>query len=274
LFRLAAKAAKVNPEEAFEALIPAQWSRLAWPAGSVFSVRIVADPAHRRQTEAFLTALREGRVLGEGEFILGQSLELEAMIIPNPDLDSASDDSPADKDLEELWPPLSEESLLPEIEALTQISPPWRLILETPLRLTRPATAPGFLEYAGIDFFAWPKALAHLISRIRLSSPDSVEDLDLAIRPNKLAIMSVSVKWSDLAYSRERKMRLGGLTGSILIDGVPDRADARRLVWGQYLGVGKNARFGFGFYRIPTLDPIRRLPLYPQPGQILGDLKS
>jgi CRISPR/Cas system endoribonuclease Cas6 (RAMP superfamily) len=67
-----------------------------------------------------------------------------------------------------------------------------------------------------------------------------------------------------MAYNPVRKIRLGGISGEISINGQPSSYEARRLVWGQYLGIGKNSRFGFGFFRIPALDSIRSIMVYPK----------
>jgi hypothetical protein len=269
LFRLVARAAGVNPEEAFEALIPEQWTRQPWWTGDQFSVRLVTNPDNWRQTEAFSRFLRGDNLVGEGEFVLGHSLELTAIYFPTIDIPNRR----VNPEIEAASAPLLEEQLAAEMETLANLTPPWRLVLTTPLRLVRPANAPGSQEFAGPDFFSWPLALDHLIKRIRLANPESLEPQLPFTNDNQpvaspLTVMSHTVTWHNLAYNRDRKMRLGGLIGTILINGRPDRQRARRLVWGQYLGVGKNGRFGFGFYRIPALDPERLWSLFPAPSPI------
>ncbi|MDR2443352.1 MAG: hypothetical protein LBE31_07520 [Deltaproteobacteria bacterium] len=270
LFRLVAKSQSIDPEEAFEALIPEGWCQSPWRADDSIMVRLVADSQKKRTTESFLEALKESHQIGEGEFVLGRSLELVSMSIPylgdeeeSSDSTASSQDDPSQENpyQEDPWPPLDENLFRSEIEALENIDSPWRLVLTSPLRIVRPANAPGFSEYSGEEYFGWPKAMEHMITRIRL--PETKSEASPSPNGNPLNIMSTQTTWRDLAYSRERQMRLGGLTGTILIDGWPDSNQARRLVWGQYLGMGKNARFGFGFYRIPALDSIRSLSCFP-----------
>ncbi|MDR1607095.1 MAG: CRISPR system precrRNA processing endoribonuclease RAMP protein Cas6 [Deltaproteobacteria bacterium] len=264
LFRLVSREAGTPPEEAYEALIPERWSQGPWLKDQVFTIRLISDPNKTSQTAAFFGALHGEKILGSGEFVLGQTLALKAMTIPY----SLFEDEPAD-----YWPPLPQELLAAEIEALEKIEGNWRINLLSPARLTRPANSPGFHEYAGPEYFDWPLALEHFIQRIRIPEPDLQDppfesppaDLPKTLAPSPLAILSHSVIWNDLAYNRDRKMRLGGLIGQVLIAGRPNREEARRLVWGQYLGLGKNARFGFGFYMIPELEPFRRLTLLPYP---------
>jgi len=66
-----------------------------------------------------------------------------------------------------------------------------------------------------------------------------------------------------------RPALLGGLVGVLRLEGPVSPEAALAITAGQYLGAGKNPRFGLGMYRIPELEGWRRLPLYPasqQPG--------
>ncbi len=66
--------------------------------------------------------------------------------------------------------------------------------------------------------------------------------------PNHLA-------WLDVTYGiPEDKTSLGGCLGRLKIS-VNDPMLVPTLVWGQYIGVGANTRFGFGRYHIEELGP-------------------
>lgn len=81
----------------------------------------------------------------------------------------------------------------------------------------------------------------------------------LPLSPSSAKCTKNNLVWLDLTYGHaaDRK-RLGGALGSVVIEGA-SHADIERLVWGQYVAVGDNTRFGFGRYRIVELgaDPFR-----------------
>lgn len=59
--------------------------------------------------------------------------------------------------------------------------------------------------------------------------------------------------WLDLSYGTAgNRKQLGGALGDVVISGV-SATDIERLVWGQYVAVGDNTRFGFGRYRLSDL---------------------
>ena len=61
--------------------------------------------------------------------------------------------------------------------------------------------------------------------------------------------------WLDMTYGfAENRKRLGGVLGSVVLQETSP-AEHERLVWGQYVAVGDNTRFGFGRYRIGELGP-------------------
>ena len=141
--------------------------------------------------------------------------------------------------------PLSAERLAERIEAVRR-GGCRRLTFITPLRLTLPAgekkTADGVRRFCDADFFRQGNALTHLLGHIRLLPP--------VVSGAEMRVERVRLHWADLRYSRERAVALGGLVGEICLTGRPDAETARRLVLGEYLGSGKNARFGLGFWRL------------------------
>ena len=70
----------------------------------------------------------------------------------------------------------------------------------------------------------------------------------------------------DMRYSREWQIALGVVVGEMRFGVPPDGTVAERLVRGQYLGAGRNARFGLGYWRIPELDAVRRIEAKPYDG--------
>lgn len=97
-------------------------------------------------------------------------------------------------------------------------------------------------RFCDADFFRQGNALTHLLGHIRLLPP--------VVSGAEMRVERVRLHWADLRYSRERAVALGGLVGEICLTGRPDAETARRLVLGEYLGSGKNARFGLGFWRL------------------------
>lgn len=126
----------------------------------------------------------------------------------------------------------------------------WSLNLFTPLRLTLPAGrkkgGDGVRRFCDPLFFQQETALPHLLSHVRLLPP--------VMCGQGMRLRAVSLHWEDMRYSRDRRMALGGVVGKIHVAGRPDAETARRLVLGEYLGAGKNGRFGLGFWRIGSPD--------------------
>lgn len=133
----------------------------------------------------------------------------------------------------------------------------WQIHFDTPLRLPLPnphkRRDPGPGMFCQADFFSPAnsgQALSHLLGRVRFY-PDK-EGTKPQI-PAGTRIVHSSLIWEDMRYNSQRGIALGGLTGFLECCGQPDRELARRLVWGQYAGAGKNARFGLGYWRIPEI---------------------
>ena len=152
--------------------------------------------------------------------------------------------------------PVSAERLAGRIAALRQ-GDRCRLQFFTPLRLTLPAgekrTADGVRRFCDAQFFRRDDALPHLLAHVRLLPP--------VVSGTDMRVDEVRLRWEDMRYSRERGVALGGLVGELGMTGRPDAETARRLVLGEYLGAGKNARFGLGFWRLalPAAPPLPQL---------------
>lgn len=124
----------------------------------------------------------------------------------------------------------------------------------SPLRLDRPRErgAPGHV-YMDSDYFDAQLFVGRLLSRLRRSgiempSPiaSPVDQLPVRCEANRLV-------WLNVPYGpQHRRKSLGGAIGRVVFT-VESPALIPALVWGQYLHVGRNTRFGFGSYRIEEL---------------------
>lgn len=129
----------------------------------------------------------------------------------------------------------------------------WNVHFTVPLRLTLPAGekkgAEGIRRFCDAKFFRQNNALPHLLHHIRLLPP--------AVCGANIYLQDVRLRWEDMRYNRERGVALGGVTGTIGAAGRPDAETARRLVLGEYLGAGKNGRFGLGFWRLSVTEHLQ-----------------
>lgn len=145
--------------------------------------------------------------------------------------------------------PMSAERLAQRIDAVRR-GECRRLSFATPLRLTLPAgekrAADGVRRFCDANFFRRDGALAHLLGHVRLLPP--------LVCGTDLRVENMRLHWEDMRYNRERGVALGGLVGELDITGRPDAETAQRLVLGEYLGAGKNGRFGLGFWRLDVPD--------------------
>jgi hypothetical protein len=145
-----------------------------------------------------------------------------------------------------------------EISALEKLDA-FTLQLTSPMRLTRPEGCKQERHrYCDSDFFfegysnAAPHPLQAILGRLRLAESPIAET-------DGISMNGGTVTWLDVPYGSSSSKTLGGLVGALCFNGTPSPALARLLVLGQYLGAGKNAAFGFGFYSIPELDDARSI---------------
>ena len=150
----------------------------------------------------------------------------------------------------------SENALAAQVSRLRALNR-FSLVFDGPLRLPAPR---GFknrqdekYKYCQPAHFNEPGLTAHLLRRVRFleeenGGEDNFDDFAPDLDASRLF-------WYDMRYNPVRQMALGGICGRIVMAGKPGEAGARRLVLGQYFGVGKNGRFGFGFWRIPEISP-------------------
>lgn len=181
---------------------------------------------------------------GQGHFLPGINLELVEVLC---------------RVSQQPWQPehprsLCAADLTDEIDRLCE-SESFTLEFTSPLRLTRPGDSkePGH-RYADEKYFLAPPAninpLAALLLRMRHAETSEAAGL---------TVHDGALNWLDVGYGTRLKKTIGGVVGQLMVRGRITREQANSLVLGQYAGTGKNAAFGFGYYHIPQLDPIRHI---------------
>jgi len=157
--------------------------------------------------------------------------------------------------------PLGPAEIRAEAGALVRMDV-WTLRFHSPLRLKRPAGA----KQKGHRFFdeAWAadsegkhRAWSCLMDAVRAPLPGSAA----RGKTPPPEVESAALVWVDVPYGGTGGKTLGGVCGEVVFRGRLEPEDAERAVMGQYLGTGKNAAFGFGFYEIPELEEVRRVRL-------------
>ena len=143
-----------------------------------------------------------------------------------------------------------------EINYLLQIDE-WHIQFYCPLRLKNihsDQSLESNTTFCFPSFFEqYPYSSSHLLEKIRFCAN---------ILPDQyFYIQNSNLHWQDLRYNSDRKIALGGLVGWIKCLGQITQDTAKLLVLGQYFGSGKNPRFGFGWWRIPELDFVRKIDL-------------
>lgn len=140
------------------------------------------------------------------------------------------------------YEPLFEEEISPQCQYITdemnllcrevELS----LIFHSPLRLKPDTKGEGghrYLDPLNLDSKSFFGAFAKEMG-IVLADEDYPEIIDKGFI------------WLDMLYEKS----LGGIVGGLRIKTPKDKELLRALVWGQYLGLGKNRTFGFGYYYI------------------------
>jgi len=212
--------------------------------------------------------------VGEGHFILGRTLLLESVCNRISDKIYSVQDigllATASARPDGLF--LTEEILTPEIDYLTQLQQ-FSIVFYTPLRLNRPEGQKKAKHTFCDEAYFTPSAdrplisLDHFVGRTG-QLRNSVQQDTATSLPSGLSVQDNSLIYVDIPYGgKDNKWRqkskdkdpvtLGGIVGKLKIAGTPDQDIARRLVIGQYTGIGKNHAFGLGYYVIPELDAVR-----------------
>jgi CRISPR-associated endonuclease Cas1 len=221
---------------------PIETGILSYDEGDTISLGLVVPSSGAQLLQDVLERFNAVTV-GKGHFQTGITVKLESAISRL----TAKQWSAAD-------PPLSLEDLTPEIERLCQLD---TFSIETlsPLRIPRPEGLKGEQHrYCDAEYFlsgTTEKPFARFLEKVRGGHAVSAN--------SDLLITGGAMTWLDVSYGDARGKTVGGVTGILTVSGRPSRGEAECLVWGQYVGVGKNAAFGLGFYRIPQLETALRI---------------
>jgi len=227
---------------------PIETGILSYETGDIISLGLVASTISAPALELVFSRFNDITV-GRGHFQPGVTIRLESSISRISGLPWSAIDTP-----------LALSCLESEINHLSELD---TFSIETisPLRIPRPAGAKKEEHrYCDGDFFFSGNHSApchRLLEKVRNDFSQSPLS-----GPTQLSISGGALTWLDISYGDIKGKTVGGVAGVLVCSGQPDREQAHRLVLGQYLGVGKNAAFGLGFYRIPELDKVRKiLPL-------------
>lgn len=236
LMRYATHEAGVDMEGTLLGLRPWHHGTCPMSEGEVLGLRVLLASDSLKSWPGLINVLHYSRC-GEGEFHLGRSLRLYRARcgltgqIVEDDLGALT--------------PLNTAHVFPQARALSQADT-WSMRFGAPLRLSRPGGGKeAGHRYCDQHYFeSDPGASARLIEKIR-----HVETGTLITKPVPRIVKS-NLKWQDMRYNAQRGIALGGATGELVMNGAPDEATALRLALGQYTGIGKNARFGLGYYTL------------------------
>jgi CRISPR-associated protein Cas1 len=250
------------------AVIPVETGVVCYAAENPIHLGLVVNRDNAKAVYQALTVFN-GISGATGHFRPGQNICLESCscrVSGNKIMFSGIQDLPAISEINAIWQPLCCQRLTSEIDTLRSQSA-FSLVFHTPLRLTRPSGVkqPGH-RYGDEAFFLDPSLhpIVHFIASIRCEDSTTSENSVLSIAvpetPTNLDALRVergALMWVDLHYGRQPAKTLGGVMGTLRLKGTPDAESAFRLVAGQYVGAGKNAAFGLGYYHIPELDAVR-----------------
>lgn len=134
------------------------------------------------------------------------------------------------------------------------------LYFNSPLRLKKPEGCNKEVqefcdeEFFFEGFYKKPQLpVKHLLDRIRVN-----KQTDIYIHPS-LRLIPLDLIWIPAEYNNDRieNKGMGGMQGKLQLEGIITEEVAELLVIGQYVGIGNNPNFGFGFYNIPETDPVK-----------------
>ena len=250
------------------AVIPVETGVIRYAAEDPVHLGLVVNRDYAQAVYQTLTVFNDSSG-ATGHFRPRQSLRLESCccrISGNNIMFSGKQNLPAVSEINTIWQPLCSQALASEIENLQALRN-FSLVFHTPLRFTRPigVKQPGH-RYGDETFFlnAELYPMVHFIAGIRCedskpyeSSVLSIAAPETPINRDAIRIERGALMWVDLPYGKQPAKTLGGVMGTLRLTGTPDAETAFRLVAGQYVGAGKNAAFGLGYYHIPELDAVR-----------------
>lgn len=242
-FREACHLCYTQFDEMVLGLLPMRNGKKPLVVGERLHVRLVLSDRGVSSLGVFLEAL--GRTVGKGEFS-AHALSLRYV----HDLLGG----------ECLWkgpgqlcgcPRAFDELLLRDEMEKLDAADAWTIHFAGPLRLPLPEGHPdrgeNIRKFAAPDNLLEREGVANLLNRVRFLHDHGAVALPASVQVDR---ERSSLQWEDMRYNPQRRIALGGVTGSLCCRGKTNLATARRLVLGQYLGAGKNARFGLGFWEL------------------------
>lgn len=162
-----------------------------------------------------------------------------------------------------LWPqhsatPLTLADLQTSVERLSECFQ-FQLVLDSPLRLTRPPRQKeSQSRYCDEAFFRQnPNHCHHLLDQI-MKADGLVVPADAF---DWVETESCHGLWLDVSYAGKTGKTIGGLVGILALKGKLEAPWLAALIWHQWLGIGKNRAFGLGQYWIPQIADVS--PLIP-----------
>lgn len=248
--RFGCERAHVRAEDLVRAIFPFRSGQEHLKKGEILALRLAIDAAGLDLLPRLVVGMRNTGA--EGKFC-PQNLEFVCLVDPirrKPLADGAP--------VEKVLSVVRRDDFATEI-ALCQKCTRLRLDFLSPLRLTLPAGQKNVHMSArerlcDAEWFAsFQDALGHLLGKVRF--------LPSQAPASGAHIVESSLRWQEVRYNAERCVAVGGILGTLRIEGELDEDSAARLVLGQYFGAGKSGRFGLGFWRIRELEAVRTLAL-------------
>ena len=248
LMRHACHRANINIEDFILGLRPWRQGLRPLLKGDLLGLRLLIAPNQKKSWEELCKVLHF-EICGSGSFYLGKTLRLSHaycsftgktisslnsvnVFFPEALLFSSFSENPT------LFP----NCMLPRLYALSRASQ-CILHFDAPLRMTWKMQGGKKLFASKDSFDSDPEILEKLVKKIRYI--DYVSNFN-----ESWNIVENTLEWHDMRYSEDRKIALGGLVGSLTIQGKVSLSLAERLILGEYTGIGKNARFGLGYYSL------------------------
>lgn len=272
--RRACRKAGFDATGVYHILYPLRSGRRPVLPGEILFVRLVVPGDGFEGLSAMLRVIE--KLPPEGEFS-GENLRFLGLVDTLGRRPLAPEADPAAE-----LPPLAEGLFAAETRKVLE-SDLLHVDLLSPLRLLLPGgekhrSMKDRERFCPPGWFATsPKALGHLLSRVRVSGDgqtgergEGEETVGMAateaftkeeLEGSGAPVLESDLVWTDMRYNADKKKALGGVTGSLRVRGRLDPDSALRLVLGQYLGAGRNGRFGLGFWSVRELEGTRTVPL-------------
>ncbi len=236
VFRHVCHAAGLDIDSLILGIMPWQQGIQPLQQGHILGVRLLLDArlldARQGDNVRVLLQALQYKAQGEGEFLLGRTLRLAHAYCGLSGKDAHK----------EALLPISMEHVFAKARTLTQCKH-WSMRFAVPMRLARPEGQRHAGKYCDQTFFHEnPHALARIAEKIRF--------LPWAYQAQESwpTLAQSTLTWHDMRYNKERGMALGGVTGELIFTSPPHPSLALSLAFGEFSGVGKNPRFGLGYY--------------------------